>query len=178
MRTTAIAALLFTLASCQSPTHSAAPRALTAPPPVASSPAPSGCTIVAGKADRRCTPGATNPDVTQANIGSTVCVPNWTQTVRPPTSYTNLLKSTQMAERHLPGSPADYEEDHLIALAIGGNPTSHANLTPEPWKGPDGAHIKDAEENRLHRAVCSPVGSPGHMDLATAQAKIVADWTH
>ncbi|MBV8598859.1 MAG: hypothetical protein JO017_08565, partial [Actinobacteria bacterium] len=30
------------------------------------------------------TPGATNPDVTQATIGSTICVRGWTATVRPP----------------------------------------------------------------------------------------------
>ena len=44
------------------------------------------------------TPGSLNPDVTQATIGSTVCVRGWTATVRPPTSYTSALKVRQMAE--------------------------------------------------------------------------------
>jgi hypothetical protein len=52
------------------------------------------------------------------------------------------------------------------------------NLWPEPWDGTAGAHAKDAEENQLHRAVCSLASSPGHLSLAAAQAKIVADWTH
>jgi PBP1b-binding outer membrane lipoprotein LpoB len=30
------------------------------------------------------TPGATNPDVTQGTIHQTICVKNWTATVRPP----------------------------------------------------------------------------------------------
>jgi hypothetical protein len=38
------------------------------------------------------TPGATNPDVTQDTISTTICVPGWTKTVRPPISYTNPLK--------------------------------------------------------------------------------------
>ncbi|MFF3517985.1 hypothetical protein [Streptomyces sp. NPDC002573] len=40
-----------------------------------------------------CTPGAYNPDVTQSNIHSTICVSGWSATVRPPTSYTNPLKA-------------------------------------------------------------------------------------
>ena len=34
------------------------------------------------------TPGALNPEVTQATIGATICVRGWTQTVRPPQQYT------------------------------------------------------------------------------------------
>jgi hypothetical protein len=34
--------------------------------------------------DRTRTPGALNPKVTQATIGTTICVRGWTQTVRPP----------------------------------------------------------------------------------------------
>src|SRR5690242_10597803 len=71
--------------------------------------------------DPSCQPGATNPDVTQSTIGSTICVSGWTSTVRPPTSYTNPLKVTQIAEyRYTDTSTADYEEDHLIPLELGG----------------------------------------------------------
>jgi hypothetical protein len=38
-------------------------------------------------------PGMLNPDVTQANIRSTICRHGWTDTIRPPTSYTNALKA-------------------------------------------------------------------------------------
>lgn len=38
--------------------------------------------------DPQLTPGVTNPDVTQATIDKTICVPGWTKTIRPPASYT------------------------------------------------------------------------------------------
>jgi hypothetical protein len=52
------------------------------------------------------TPGALNPEVTQATIGTTICVRGWTQTVRPPQAYTHALKRQQIrefgyADRHL-----------------------------------------------------------------------------
>ena len=31
------------------------------------------------------------------------------------------------------GSPSDYQEDHLISLELGGNPTDPRNLWPEPY---------------------------------------------
>ncbi len=39
-------------------------------------------------ADPRRTPGVLNPNVTQANIRSTICSRGWTSTIRPPVSYT------------------------------------------------------------------------------------------
>jgi hypothetical protein len=123
--------------------------------------------------DPSCTPGVTNLEVTQENIFQTICVPGWTRTIRPPTSYTNALKLRQMAEygiQDLP--PSAVEEDHLIPLAVGGHPTDPRNLWPEPWDGPDGAHAKDRIENALHRLVCS-----GQMTLEEAQRRIGTDWT-
>jgi hypothetical protein len=38
-------------------------------------------------ADPARTPGVLNPDVTQANIRSTICRRGWTSTIRPPSSY-------------------------------------------------------------------------------------------
>jgi hypothetical protein len=79
------------------------------------------------------TPGSLNPDVTQATIGQTICVRGWTATVRPPTDYTNRLKAAQMPQYAETGSPSDYQEDHLISLELGGNPTDPKNLWPEPY---------------------------------------------
>jgi len=42
------------------------------------------------------TPGALNPDVTQATIRSTICRRGWTKTVRPPTSFTSALNLAQI----------------------------------------------------------------------------------
>ena len=109
------------------------------------------------------TPGVLNPNVTQANIHSTICVRGWTSTIRPPTSYTNELKAKQMREYGVGGSLSDYQEDHLISLGLGGHPTDPRNLWPEP--NPRAIEV-DAIELELHEKVCS-----GEMTLAEAQRR-------
>jgi hypothetical protein len=47
-----------------------------------------------------------------------------------------------------------YEEDHLIALAVGGSPRSPKNLWPERYAGKWGARVKDRLERYLHDRVC------------------------
>jgi len=109
------------------------------------------------------TPGVLNPDVTQANIRSTVCRHGWTDTIRPPTSYTNALKTKQMRQYREAGSLSDYQEDHLISLELGGNPTDPRNLWPEPY--PRASDV-DKIENELNGEVCS-----GQLTLAEAQQR-------
>jgi hypothetical protein len=109
------------------------------------------------------TPGVLNPDVTQATIGSTICVQGWTRTVRPPTDYTNVLKLRQMRAYGETGSPSEYQEDHLVSLELGGHPTDPRNLWPEPY--PRAAQV-DVIENELNDQVCS-----GSLTLAEAQNK-------
>jgi hypothetical protein len=58
----------------------------------------SKCVSRAGLPDLHCTPGALNKDVKQSTIKRTICVSNWTDTVRPPTSYTNTLKTQGIAD--------------------------------------------------------------------------------
>lgn len=106
-------------------------------------------------------PGAINPKVTQSNIAQTICRPGWTATIRPPESYTYQLKRQQIAARHLPGRPRDYQEDHYVPLGIGGHPTDPRNLWPQPVEE---AHLKDMLELALNRAVCG-----GKMTLTDAQ---------
>jgi hypothetical protein len=108
------------------------------------------------------TPGALNPDVTQATIGRTICVHGWTRTVRPPVSYTNALKSRQLRAYGLHGPLSGYQEDHLISLELGGAPVDPRNLWPEPY--PRAADV-DRIENELNRRVCD-----GSLSLADAQA--------
>lgn len=131
------------------------------------------CAYQDGKADRSCTPGAINPEVTQADVMGTICVRGWTKTIRPPVSYTNNLKSIQLQRYGQPQQPTLYEEDHLIPLELGGAPRNSDNLWPQRWDGPTGAHIKDAEESVLREKVCS-----GAMTLTVAQQTIVRDWTY
>ena len=109
------------------------------------------------------TPGVLNPDITQATIGSTICVTGWTRTIRPSTEYTNALKRKQMRAYREAGGESDYQEDHLISLELGGHPTDPRNLWPEPY--PRASHV-DTIENELNAQVCS-----GSLTLAQAQHK-------
>jgi hypothetical protein len=114
-------------------------------------------------ADPTRTPGVLNPNVTQANIRSTICRHGWTETIRPPTSYTNALKRKQMRQYGETGSLGDYQEDHLISLELGGSPTDPRNLWPEPY--PRASDV-DKIENELNSEVCS-----GELTLAEAQQR-------
>ena len=109
------------------------------------------------------TPGVLNPDVTQAKIRSTICRHGWTDTIRPPTSYTNALKRRQLERYRLRGPPSRYQEDHLISLELGGHPTDPRNLWPEPY--PRAAEV-DRIENDLNHRVCT-----GSLTLPEAQAR-------
>ncbi len=131
------------------------------------------------------TPGATNPAVTQATIGATICRSGFTAAIRPPVSYTDALKVTELASGYAVGgnqNPAAYEEDHLIPLELGGSPTSVRNLWPEPWERSSahpagfapagtGAQTKDRIEDSLRSRVCN-----GQLTLVTAQHLIAANW--
>ncbi|KVV40947.1 hypothetical protein WT27_13570 [Burkholderia territorii] len=122
--------------------------------------------------DATLTPGAINPDVTQENISSTVCVKGWTRTVRPPMWYTNKLKKTQIREYGYDDTnPRDYEEDHLIPLSVGGNPTDPRNLWPQPRHSEWNADRKDDLEFALYKGVCN-----GEISLAEAQHAFATNW--
>jgi hypothetical protein len=70
-----------------------------------------------------------------------------------------------MLALHLTGPISDWEEDHRVPLSSGGAPKAEANLWPEAWDGPHGAHAKDVIEVRVLHDVCS-----GKASLAAAQA--------
>jgi hypothetical protein len=114
-------------------------------------------------ADPLRTPGVLNPVVTQANIRSTICRHGWTATIRPSVEYTNDLKRRQMRQYGETGSLSDYQEDHLISLELGGDPTDPRNLWPEP--NPRASDV-DRIENDLNAQVCS-----GQLTLAQAQQR-------
>jgi hypothetical protein len=159
--------------------------ALTSPPPEATAGAgtvpaggadlasvPAHCTARGSGLDvlpdPACTPGAADPRVSQANIQVTICRSGYTRTVRPPTSYTEPLKRELMQRYGDTGSMGRYELDHLISLELGGNPTSPANLWPEPGASPN---PKDQVETAANHAVCS-----GRMSLADVQHAIATNW--
>jgi len=121
------------------------------------------------------TPGAVNPAVTQQNIDETICRPGWARTIRPPRQYTSALKRRQLGTWivYAGGPLGAFEEDHLIALELGGAPVDQRNLWPEPRQATDGwgADRKDNLERVLHRLVCAR-----RLPLALAQRSIARDW--
>lgn len=119
--------------------------------------------------DPTCTPGEIDPIVTQDNLFTTICHAGYTQTVRPPVSYTNSLKKQQIADYgYTDTNMKDYEEDHFISLELGGSPTDPKNLWPEPHPS---LNEKDKVENYLHSQVCS-----GALTLKEAQQEISKNW--
>jgi hypothetical protein len=118
------------------------------------------------------TPGAINPTVTQDNIHSTVCVKGYTKTIRPPAHFTNKLKKRQMREYgYTDRNPKHYEEDHLIALSIGGAPDDPRNLWPEPRNSEWDAKKKDRLEIVLYKMVCAR-----EISLSEAQHEMATNW--
>jgi len=123
------------------------------------------CIAVQAFADR----GALNPDVTQDTIAQIICMPGYTKSVRPATSFTNGVKALLLKREGLdPSTALDYELDHIIPLALGGHPRNMDNLELQPW---DEARRKDRVEVKLQCLVCS-----GQVALADAQKEIVDDW--
>jgi hypothetical protein len=116
-------------------------------------------------------PGAVDPAVTQATLATTVCVPGYTATVRPPASYTTALKRRQLAAFGFKVLLSSVEEDHRVPLRIGGAPRDPRNLWPEPWAGQHNAHDKDWLEDEVGRRLCA-----GRLTLKAAQAIFLGDW--
>ncbi len=146
------------------------PTAITATTVPAPTTTTTGSARAANRPDPTLSPGVADPAVTQANIGSTICVSGYTATVRNvPESEKDRVYAEYGITSHAPGS---YEVDHLISLELGGS-NDIRNLWPEPYFGPDNAHDKDTMENRLHEQVCS-----GQLTLAQGQDEIVHWWLH
>ena len=124
--------------------------------------------------DPRCTPGATNPAVTQADLGTTICRAGYTSAIRPPESVTAPEKIGSARAYGYSGPLHTAEYDHLISLELGGDPNDAANLWVEPNDNPNAtstANSKDVLENRLHELLCS-----GQIPLAAAQDAIATNW--
>jgi hypothetical protein len=130
--------------------------------------------------DATCTPGSTDPEVTQADLSSTICVPKqekdgkteyvlsaaWNN-ARPPAAQTDQARDNviEPAYSQAPGTAG--EVDHLVAREIGGS-NDITNLWLEAGKIPNS---KDSTESLLHSAVCS-----GKVTLVAAQEAMAANW--
>ncbi len=119
--------------------------------------------------DPVCTPGATDPHVTQTNLPTTICRPGgYTSTVRPPVSVTSIEKRVSITAYTDTGPVGSYEFDHLVPLELGGSPNSPHNLWSQPGASPN---PKDKLETALHDLACSH-----RMTLTDAQTAIASDW--
>jgi hypothetical protein len=119
-------------------------------------------TNAAGAVNATLTPGATNPAVTQANVGTTICRRRYTKTVR---NVSTLVKHAVYAEYGVPrAAQRNYVIDHLIPLEVGGG-NDPKNLWPEQKAE---AKVKDKLEAQMHSAVCN-----GTVTLAAAQASFL-----
>jgi hypothetical protein len=117
-------------------------------------------------------PGVFFADVTQANVSTTICVPGWTATVRPSTSFTQGLKRLMLSRAGLdPKDAIKYELDHFVPLAVGGHPRSEDNLWLQRWDAEWNARVKDRLERRLQVMVCA-----GQITLDTARTAVQHDW--
>ena len=173
------------LLSCGSPLptldrHSPAPTPY--PVPTITSPTYASCRYnyigsTSELPDHNCTPGVVSSKVTEDNRFQTICRSGYTKTIRPPVSYTNKLKLQQLiaygdAQRLFDAQSIAYkfEEDHLVALEIGGSPTDPLNLWPEV-RGSTNADLKDKVENATHEQICL-----GKLPLNDAQQKMALNW--
>jgi hypothetical protein len=127
--------------------------------------------------DPKCTPGALNPKVTEATIGSTICKTGYTSKIRPPDSITEPEKRANAKSYSYKASLSDAEYDHLVPLELGGDPNDRRNLWVEPpspgHKSGSGVNNpKDAVENEARSLVCAH-----DVGLTAMQNAIAANWT-
>jgi hypothetical protein len=119
--------------------------------------------------DPACTPGATNPKVSEDTLDTTICRPGYAKSIRPSRTITEAEKRANAAAYGYSGPLSAAEFDHLVPLSLGGDPNDPRNLWTEPGQSPN---PKDAVEVRLAQLVCAR-----KVPLASAQEAIAADWT-
>lgn len=116
-------------------------------------------------------PTMIDPDVNQATIQSTICIPNYTKHVlRPENSHQTALKKQLMKEAGLDykSQKSHFQLDHILSVSLGGHDSHRDNLQLQPMKGEAGARSKDRIERRLQRMVCD-----GDISLAQARRELV-----
>ncbi|HSZ58616.1 MAG TPA: hypothetical protein VK797_23310 [Tepidisphaeraceae bacterium] len=112
-------------------------------------------------------PGAIFSDITLEQIRQ----PNFDATIRnvPESLKKKVFRSYGLDPDKI--RTGDYEIDHICECALGGAQDA-ANLWPEKYAGPLGAHTKDHLERVLLKLV-----RDGKVPLRQAQHEISGDWT-
>ena len=145
---------------------------------------PTACKRAAGEGPELpahvCTPGALRSDVDPAHLELTVCKPGWSQSIRPPTTETNRMKTAAMLAYGVPEALRPVTElDHEIPEWAGGA-SDEANLWPEVSDEPGkGIHNrKDEVESRVHNEVCAQTDPVVRARAwAVAVIEFAIDWT-
>ena len=125
--------------------------------------------------DPNLTPGATDPEVNEANISESICKVThftWTEGHMPPQSFLDpiekdLIKQYGYEDTNL----KHYQIDHLIPLSLGGHPTDVKNMWPQVLLAKWSARRKDYLEQVMHDKVCK-----GEVSLKEAQDMFRTDW--
>ncbi|WP_296706318.1 hypothetical protein [Rhodoblastus sp.] len=110
-----------------------------------------------------------NHDVTEANIGETICRPSWTQMFPAYGSTIRTIKAEMLAAI---GEPLEHLNrwtiDHRIPLVLAGHPVERRNLALQPIAE---SRAKDEIEACLLSRVYQ-----GQLSLKAAQQAIWQDW--
>jgi hypothetical protein len=110
-----------------------------------------------------------NEKVTQENIMNTICITNYSRTIRPSTNYTNKIKLEKLKMLGLSENEAKYYElDHNIPISSGGNPDDPENLILQPLEE---AKLKDRLEVKIHKEICN-----GNLSLSDGQKVFKNNW--
>lgn len=125
--------------------------------------------------DPNLTPGATDPEVSEANIKDSICKVThftWTEGHMPPASFLapiekDLIKQYGYQDDNL----KHYQADHLIPLSLGGHPTDPKNIWPQVLLTKWSARRKDYLEQIMHEKVCK-----GEVSLKDAQDMFRTNW--
>jgi hypothetical protein len=125
--------------------------------------------------DLNITPGATDPEVSEANIKDSICKVThftWTEGHMPPASFLEPIEKEQLKQYgYTDSNLKHYQMDHLIPLSLGGHPTDPKNIWPQVLVTKWSARRKDYLEEKLHDKVCK-----GEISLKDAQEQIRTNW--
>lgn len=125
--------------------------------------------------DPKLTPGATDPEVNEANIKESICKVThftWTEGHMPPASFLESIAKQEIKEYgYTDENSKHYQMDHLIPLSLGGSPIDPKNIWPQVLLTKWSARRKDYLEEILHDKVCK-----GEVSLKDAQDQIRTNW--
>lgn len=125
--------------------------------------------------DPKITPGATDPEVSEANIKESICKVThftWTEGHMPPPSFLEPILKEQLKQYGYDDTNLKhFQADHLIPLSVGGHPTDPKNIWPQVLLTKWSARRKDYLEEVMHDKVCK-----GEVSLKDAQEMFRTNW--